>query len=43
MLTTLLIVLPLVAALVVWAAPLPREATALLAILAALDKRTASL
>ena len=36
MLTTLLIVLPLVAALVVWAAPLPREATALLAILAAL-------
>ena len=36
MLTTLLIVLPLVAALVVWAAPLPREATAALAILAAL-------
>ncbi len=38
MLTTLLIVLPLIAALVVWAAPLPREATAALAILAALSE-----
>lgn len=36
MLTTLLILLPLVAALVVWAAPLPREATAALAVLVAL-------
>ena len=36
MLTTLLIVLPLVAALVVWAAPLPSEATAALAVLVAL-------
>ena len=36
MLTTLLIVLPLVGALVVWAAPLPREATAALAIVVAL-------
>jgi NADH-quinone oxidoreductase subunit M len=36
MLTTMLIVLPFVAALVVWAAPLPREATAALAVLAAL-------
>ena len=33
MLTTLLIVLPLVAALVVWMTPLPREATAALAVL----------
>ncbi len=36
MLTTLLILLPLVAALVVWAAPLPREATAGLAVVVAL-------
>ncbi|RDI74171.1 proton-translocating NADH-quinone oxidoreductase, chain M [Gaiella occulta] len=36
MLTTLLIVLPLVAAAVVWAAPLPREATAGIASLVAL-------
>ncbi len=36
MLTTLLIVLPLVGALVVWAAPLPREATVALAVLVAL-------
>jgi NADH-quinone oxidoreductase subunit M len=36
MLTTLLIVLPLVAALVIWSAPLPREATAVLAVLVAL-------
>ena len=36
MLTTLLIMLPLVAALVVWAAPLPREATAGLAVVVAL-------
>jgi NADH-quinone oxidoreductase subunit M len=35
MLTTLLIVLPLVGALVVWAAPLPREVTAALALLVA--------
>ena len=33
MLTTLLIVVPLAAALVVWAAPLPRELTGVLAIL----------
>ena len=36
MLTSLLIVLPLVGALVVWATPLPREATAALAVLVAL-------
>ena len=36
MLTSLLIVLPLVGALVVWAAPLPREGTAALAVLVAL-------
>ena len=36
MLTSLLIVLPLVGALGVWATPLPREATAALAILIAL-------
>ena len=36
MLATLIIVLPLVAAIVVWVAPLPREATAGLAVLAAL-------
>ncbi len=36
MLTTLLILLPLVAAIVVWVAPLPREATAGLAVLVAL-------
>ncbi len=36
MLTSLLIVLPLVGALVVWATPLPREATATLAVLVAL-------
>ncbi len=36
MLTTLLIVLPLAAGLVVWAAPLPRELTGVLALLAAL-------
>lgn len=36
MLTTLLIVLPLASALVVWATPLPREATAALAVLVAL-------
>ena len=36
MLTNLLIVLPLVGALVVWAAPLPRELTAALAVLVAL-------
>ena len=33
MLTTFLIVVPLAAALVVWAAPLPRELTGVLAIL----------
>lgn len=38
MLTTLLIVLPLVAAIVIWATPLPREATAALAILVALTE-----
>ncbi len=38
MLTTLLILLPLVAAIVVWAAPLPREATAGLAVLVALTE-----
>ena len=38
MLTTLLIVLPLVGALVVWAGPLPREATAALAVLVALSE-----
>jgi NADH-quinone oxidoreductase subunit M len=36
MLTTLLILVPLAAALVVWAAPLPRELTGVLAVLAAL-------
>ena len=36
MLATLMIVLPLVAAIVIWVAPLPREATAGLALLAAL-------
>jgi NADH-quinone oxidoreductase subunit M len=36
MLTSVLIVLPLVGALVVWVAPLPREATAALAVLVAL-------
>ena len=36
MLTNVLIVLPLVGALVVWAAPLPREFTAALAVLVAL-------
>ena len=36
MLATLIIVLPLVAAIVIWVAPLPREATAGLAVLAAL-------
>jgi NADH-quinone oxidoreductase subunit M len=36
MLTTMLIVLPLVGALVVWTAPLPREGTATLAVLVAL-------
>ncbi len=40
MLTTLLILLPLVAALVVWTAPLPREATAALAVLVALVEVT---
>ena len=38
MLTTLLIVLPLVAALVVWMTPLPREATAALAVLVMLTE-----
>ena len=38
MLTSLLIVLPLVGALVVWATPLPREATAFLALLVALTE-----
>ena len=36
MLTSMLIVLPIVGALVVWAAPLPRDATASLAVLVAL-------
>jgi NADH-quinone oxidoreductase subunit M len=36
MLTTLLIIVPLAAAVVVWAAPLPRELTGVLAVLAAL-------
>jgi NADH-quinone oxidoreductase subunit M len=36
MLTTLLILVPLAAAVIVWAAPLPRELTGLLAVLAAL-------
>ena len=38
MLTTTLIVLPLIGALVVWAAPLPREGTAALAVLVALTE-----
>ncbi len=38
MLTTLLIALPLVGALVVWAAPLPRDVTALVAVLVAVTE-----
>jgi NADH-quinone oxidoreductase subunit M len=38
MLTSMLIVLPLIGALVVWVAPLPREGTAMLAVLVALTE-----